>query len=75
MRLSELCVRRGAIAFEEAEPLSARMMKATGRVVHQSRNLLIADAELLDSGGRQLARDTGTFMRSKILLSADIGYL
>jgi acyl-coenzyme A thioesterase PaaI-like protein len=51
------------------------MMKATGRVVHQSRNLIIADAEAVDAASRQLARDTGTFMRSKILLSADIGYL
>jgi uncharacterized protein (TIGR00369 family) len=56
-------------------PITEGVMKATGRVVHQSRNLLIADAELLDSEGRQLARGTGTFMRSKIPLSADIGYL
>ncbi len=56
-------------------PVTEGVMKATGRVVHQSKTLIIADAEVLDAGGRQLARGTGTFMRSRIPLSPDIGYL
>lgn len=56
-------------------PIVEGAMKAVGRVVHQSGRLIIADAEVLDGEGHPLARGTGTFMRSKIPLSADIGYL
>jgi uncharacterized protein (TIGR00369 family) len=55
-------------------PVTEGDMKATGRVVHQSKSLIIADAEVLDADGRQLARGTGTFMRSRIPLSPEIGY-
>jgi uncharacterized protein (TIGR00369 family) len=55
-------------------PISEGQMRATGRVVHRSKNLIIADAELLDSGDRQIARGSGTFMRSQIPLSPAIGY-
>ena len=56
-------------------PIVEGEMKAFGRVVHQSGRLIIADAEVLDGEGRQLARGTGTFMRSNIALSAEIGYV
>jgi uncharacterized protein (TIGR00369 family) len=55
-------------------PISEGEMRASGRVVHKSKNLLIADAELFDSADRQIARGSGTFMRSQIALSPAIGY-
>jgi uncharacterized protein (TIGR00369 family) len=55
-------------------PVSEGEMRASGRVVHKSKNLLIADAELFDSADRQIARGSGTFMRSQIALSPAIGY-
>ena len=55
-------------------PIVEGEMKAVGRVVHESGRLIIADAEVFDGEGHQLARGTGTFMRSKISLTADIGY-
>jgi uncharacterized protein (TIGR00369 family) len=55
-------------------PISEGAMHARGHVVHRSKNLIIADAELLDSADRQIARGTGTFMRSQIPLSPAIGY-
>ena len=55
-------------------PVTTGEMRATGRVVHQSRRLLIADAEVVDGEGRQLARGTGTFMPSTIPLTPEIGY-
>ena len=55
-------------------PVSAGEMKAVGRVVHRSRRLLIGEAELLDSNGRQLGRGSGSFMRSSIPLSSVPGY-
>ena len=56
-------------------PIADGEMRATGRVVHRSKNLIIADADLLDSDDRQIARGTGTFMRSQIPLTPAIGYV
>lgn len=55
-------------------PITEGEMRATGRVVHRSKSLIIADAELMDSSDRQIARGSGTFMRSQIALSPAIGY-
>jgi uncharacterized protein (TIGR00369 family) len=55
-------------------PITEGEMHARGRVVHRSKNLIIADAELMDSSDRQIARGSGTFMRSQIALSPAIGY-
>ena len=55
-------------------PVSSGELRASGMVVHRSRNLIIADSVVHDSEGRQVARGSGTFMPSKIALSADIGY-
>src|SRR5512140_174007 len=56
-------------------PITDGEMRAAGRVVHRSKNLIIADADLLDSSDRQIARGTGTFMRSQIALTPAIGYV
>ncbi len=55
-------------------PVSEGEMKATGRVVHRSRRLLIADAVVVDSTGKEVARGSGTFMRSGIALASVPGY-
>lgn len=55
-------------------PISAGEMKATGRVVHRSRSLFLAEADLTDSKGREIGRGSGTFVRSSMPLSTDIGY-
>lgn len=55
-------------------PISEGELRATGTVVHRSRNLIVADSVVLDSKGRQIARGTGSFMRSQIPLSTAIGY-
>jgi uncharacterized protein (TIGR00369 family) len=55
-------------------PVSEGEMKATGCVVHRSRRLLIADAVVVDSAGREVARGSGTFMRSAIALASVPGY-
>jgi uncharacterized protein (TIGR00369 family) len=56
-------------------PVSAGELRATGTVVHRSRNLIVADAVAHDSRDRQVARGSGTFMPSQLPLSADIGYV
>lgn len=56
-------------------PITGGEVQATGRVVHRSRRLFIADAQATDDEGREVARGTGTFMRSTIPLTADLGYI
>lgn len=55
-------------------PVSEGLLRARGRLVHHSRQLFLADAELFDRDLRQIARGTGSFMRSSIPLSPAVGY-
>ncbi|MCP4655613.1 MAG: PaaI family thioesterase [bacterium] len=55
-------------------PISEGEMRARGRVIHRSRRLWVADSVLVDSAGREISRGSGTFMRSRITLSPDVGY-
>jgi acyl-coenzyme A thioesterase PaaI-like protein len=56
-------------------PVSAGELKATGRVVHRSQRLFIAESELLNAEGQEVARGSGAFMRSTIALSPELGYV
>ena len=56
-------------------PISEGVMRARGSVVHRSRQLFLADAELFDQNERQIGRGSGSFLRSQIALSAEIGYV
>ena len=49
-------------------PVASGEMTAKGRIVHVSRRLFIAEAELTDSQDQRLAWGSGTFMRSGIPL-------
>lgn len=55
-------------------PIATGTMVARGRVTNNSRRLIVADAELVDSDGRQLARGSGTFMRTEMTLKEEMGY-
>ena len=55
-------------------PVSAGRITSVGRLVHRGRQLFVADAELKDERDRLLAHGSGSFMPSKISLSADLGY-
>ncbi len=55
-------------------PVSEGVVKATGKVVNQNRSQFIAESVLFDSNGKEIARANGIFVRSKIPLSAKIGY-
>lgn len=55
-------------------PISEGVMKATGKVIQESRRLIIAESVVVDSEGKEIARGSGTFMRSKIQLTEEIGY-
>jgi uncharacterized protein (TIGR00369 family) len=55
-------------------PLSEGPVTAEGRWISGQRRVLIADARLIDSVGEEVARGTGTFMRSRIALASLPGY-
>ena len=55
-------------------PVTEGTLQASGRVVHRSRSLFLADAELRDPQQRLVARGSGSFMRSTIALTPEVGY-
>jgi uncharacterized protein (TIGR00369 family) len=61
-------------------PVSEGELKAVGRVVHRSRRLYVAESQLTDSDGKEIARGSGTSparlwrVPSDIPLSPEIGY-
>ncbi len=55
-------------------PIHAGPLIAEGRWVNGKRRVLVADARLIDQEGEEVARGTGTFMRSRIALATLPGY-
>ncbi|MGL4314841.1 MAG: PaaI family thioesterase [Sphingomonas sp.] len=55
-------------------PLGAGEAVAEGRWLSGQRRVLIAEARLIDASGEEVARGTGTFMRSRFALASLPGY-
>src|SRR5215213_9485480 len=55
-------------------PVTEGTLQASGLVVHRSRTLFLAEAELRDPQQRLVARGSGSFMRSTIALGPEVGY-
>lgn len=55
-------------------PLKAGPVVAEGRWVSGQRRVFVAEARLIDASGEEVARGTGTFMRSHIALTGLAGY-
>jgi uncharacterized protein (TIGR00369 family) len=55
-------------------PIKAGPAMAEGRWVSGKRRVMVSDAHLLDASGEEVARGTGTFMRSHFPLSSLPGY-
>lgn len=55
-------------------PMTKGVVTAEGRWISGQRRVLIADARLIDANGEEVARGTGTFMRSRIPLAGLAGY-
>lgn len=55
-------------------PASDGELTATGRLVHRSRNLAVAEASVQDARGRLVATGSGTFQRTAQPLDARLGY-
>jgi len=72
--VEEVCLLTSAYNIQMLRPVTEGVLRAEGRVVHRSRRVLIADGVLVDDQGRELARGSGTFMRTSIRLTEEIGY-
>jgi len=55
-------------------PVSTGMLRAEGRVTSISKSLFIAESILYVGEDQQVARGSGSFMKSKILLNTVPGY-
>ncbi len=55
-------------------PLAPGEVIARGRWISGRRRVYVADAQLIDATGEEVARGTGTFMRSRFALSGLRGY-
>ncbi|UVO55229.1 PaaI family thioesterase [Sphingomonas sp. SUN039] len=55
-------------------PLKQGPVVAEGRWISGRRRVFVAEARLVDADGEEVARGTGTFMRSQIALSTLPGY-
>ena len=55
-------------------PLKPGPVTAHGRWISGQRRVFVADARLVDAHGEEVARGTGTFMRSRFALSGLPGY-
>ncbi len=55
-------------------PVTEGEITAEAKIVQAARSQLVAEARLTDSEGRDIGCGTGSFLRSKIKLSPEIGY-
>ena len=57
-----------------SRPVRVGQVRAEGRWISGRRRVLVAESRLIDADGEEIARGTGTFMRSRIALSGLAGY-
>ena len=55
-------------------PVSEGIMKASGKVMYAGGRSFIAESVVMDGEGNDIARGSGSFVTSKIKLTADMGY-
>jgi uncharacterized protein (TIGR00369 family) len=55
-------------------PVTGGRLVARGRVVHTGKNLLLAEAVVEGSDGKEVGRGNGSFMKSRIPLASLAGY-
>ena len=73
-RVTDVLVLTASFHIHFFRPIVEGALRAEGHVVNQSRRRVTADAELFDDQGNLLARGSGSFMPSRILLQEVPGY-
>ncbi len=73
-KVEEVFVLTASFTLYLTRPVAEGKITATGGVVSLSRRLILAEAQLVDGRGREIARGSGSFMKSEIPLTPEIGY-
>ena len=55
-------------------PVTAGVMLAKGRLLNAGARQLLGEAQLFDSQGQLVAHGVGTYVRSRIALTPEVGY-
>jgi len=55
-------------------PVASGKIRAIGKLKSQSKNVIIAEATIYNEQGKEVAFGTGTFMKSGVALTPEIGY-
>jgi uncharacterized protein (TIGR00369 family) len=55
-------------------PVASGKIRAVGKLKSQSKNLLIAESTIYNEEGKEVAFGVGTFMKSRVELTPEIGY-
>jgi uncharacterized protein (TIGR00369 family) len=55
-------------------PVASGEIRAVGKLKSQSKNLLIAESTIYNEEGKEVAFGVGTFMKSGVELTPEIGY-
>lgn len=56
-------------------PVNSGRVKAIGQVKYASRNTFVAEATMYNEAGKEVAFGTANFVKSKVALTEDIGYV
>ncbi len=72
--IQEVFVVTSSFNIHLLRPVSSGIITARGKLLYSSRSLFVAEATLFDQKERKIAHGTGNFMKSKALLTKEIGY-
>ena len=70
----EVFVLTNAFTIYLARPVSSGTMRAVGKVVNSTKSQFIAESVAYNSEGKEIARGSGVFVRSKTKLKDATGY-
>lgn len=56
------------------QPISQGELCSSGKVIRKSRNIFFAEAVLTSSQNAEIAKGSGVFTRSKVVLTKEVGY-
>jgi uncharacterized protein (TIGR00369 family) len=73
--VTDVFVLTSSLTIHLLRPVTEGLLTAKGRLIHPGPRQLLAESELFDSEGRMVGQGTGTFVRSRIALGPEIGYV
>jgi uncharacterized protein (TIGR00369 family) len=73
-RVREVFVLTVSFTIHLTRPITSGELRATGRLLHASGRLFLAESTLVDAQGQMLGHGSGVFSRSSIALEPAIGY-